>query len=185
MFRFLLLVFFIAVACQPQASLSEVEEPKVPIVVHDTLFTQTPIRIGNDRGQVGIQGAFERTDGHLTDSEFELSLMGFPNRDFRRKLSKIDLIDSCGYVCFQAEDVKDFTEGAVLQEITYDFIRANSLYFIATLYQPQLGKSITGKFGIIYQFDREGEIYFWYTDGIRDLPEKAQRIPLPSLGMRK
>jgi len=146
------------------------EAPPLVILSQDTLSNVFPVRIGNDHGEIKVVAHRTVTNDILTKSDYVISMYGLPDDSLTRKLDITDLIDKNDFIRFQDSLNSDYTEGAVIKEIKYDFVRSNTLYFDAILQNPKAQKEMIGRFSLYYSPKRKGEISGWFTDEIVDIP---------------
>jgi hypothetical protein len=62
----------------------------------------------------------------------------------------------------------DYLNSAIIKNVEFDFVRANTLYFNAILENPIDGKEIIGRFNLFYRTKKKGIVYGWITDEIKE-----------------
>lgn len=165
-FFFVMLMLF---SCQSDSKTEQTtKQPKLeqPASPRDTLIQQYPERIGNDMVTIEVMNMPPVTE-NAKDRHWKIRM----ERKGKTELA----IDVTPYVLFKLNQTvlfknaanADFTDGAVIKEIAYKSVRANTLYFSTILENPEEGKEIEGRFNLFYSTDRKGEIYGWVTDEVR------------------
>ncbi len=157
-------LFFQACQSDQQAaetSRTQVTNPPQP----DTLVQKYPERIGDDMVTIEVYSMPPVTASEA-GRHFKIRLV--------RKGTQELFIDVTPYVLFKLNQTvlfknaaeADFTDGAMIKEIVYKNVRANTLYFSAVLENPAENKTIKGRFNLFHSTDRKGEIYGWITDEV-------------------
>lgn len=154
-----------------KSSVLELKESKVNEsnkVTTDTMNSIFPVQIGNDKGSVNITGIRTFESGKLAKSGFVISLDEISDFSLVREIDKSVLIDSNGSVLLKDTINSDYLNSAVIKEIEFDFVRANTLYFKTVLENPAESKEITGRFNLFYRTKKKGIIYGWITDEVKE-----------------
>lgn len=150
---------------------SEIKESK-PIesdkILTDTLDSSFPVQVGNDKGLVKVVGIRTYEGKKLTDSDFVISLNDITNYSISKKIDKSILIDSNTTVNYKDSVNSDYLNSAILKNVEFDFVRANTLYFNAILENAVDGKEIIGRFNLFYRTKKKGIVYGWFTDEIKE-----------------
>lgn len=150
---------------------SELKESKVTElnkVTSDTLNSIFPVQIENDKGSVNITGIRTFKNGKLAESGFVISLVDISDFSLIRELDKSVLIDSNGTVLSKDTINSAYLNSAVIKEIEFDYVRANTLYFKTVLENPAESKEIIGRFNLFYRTKKKGNIYGWITDEVKE-----------------
>lgn len=151
-----------------ESEMNKSKTAEVNKVTSDTVTSSFPVQIGNDKGSVNVQGIRTFKGGKLTRSDFVISLADISNYSLVRDINKSDLIDSNGSVLLKDTIHSDYLNSAIIKEIEFDFVRANTLYFKAVLENSEKKKEIIGRFNLFYRTKKKGIIYGWITDEINE-----------------
>lgn len=136
-------------------------------IVVDTLKSSYPVQIGNDKGLIKILGIKTYEGKKLTSSNFYISLNDIPKFTLYKQIDKNVLIDSNETVFLKDTVNYDYLNSALIKNMEFDFVRANTLYFNATLENPIVGKEIIGRFNLFYRTKKKGMVYGWITDDVK------------------
>lgn len=171
--KILIFVFLVSCSSKSENRLidSENKEPKQVEsngIIVDTLKSSFPVQIGNDNGTVKVFGIRTYEDQKLTNSDFVISLNDVPNFSITRRIDKTVLIDSNETVLLKDTVNSDYLTSAIIKNVEFDFVRANTLYFNAILKNPIDGKEIIGRFNLFYRTKKKGIVYGWITDEIKE-----------------
>ncbi|GJM34899.1 MAG: hypothetical protein DHS20C18_39000 [Saprospiraceae bacterium] len=168
----LLALFF--TSCQPtqssepdKQSEEAVKNEETPPIVQENTLMEYPIKIGNHKAVVRIVGWDILENGVSKGRRFKIELTEKGFELLSVDVDKSVLIDNNETVHFLDSLNADYTPQAVIKDITYDFIRGNTLYFKAILENPEQNKEILGRFNLFYGTERKGEIYGWITDEVK------------------
>ena len=137
-------------------------------IIRDTISAKAPVRIGNDFGKVHIKGVRVYRGNKLARSDFEISLEEIDAHPLVRPLNISSIVDSIQTVLFKDTTTQDYTQRAIIRSIDFEFVRANTLYFIAELENPTEHKEIFGRFSLFYRTQKKGQLYGWITDRVKD-----------------
>ncbi|WP_159038510.1 hypothetical protein [Brumimicrobium mesophilum] len=134
----------------------------------DTINSTYPLQIGNNKGFVKVFGVGTYKDQKLIKSDFLISLVNIPNFSISKKIDKAVIIDSNENLLLKDTVNYDYLDLAIIKNVEFKFVRANTLYFNAILENPIDGKIIRGSFNLFYRTKRKGEVYGWITDEINE-----------------
>lgn len=137
-------------------------------ILVDTLNSSYPVQIGNDKGIIKVVGIRTYEDQKLMISDFVISLNGIPNFSISKRIDKSVLIDSNETVLLKDTVNSDYLNSAIIKNVEFDFVRANTLYFNAILENPIDRKEIIGRFNLFYRTKKKGIVYGWITDEIKE-----------------
>ncbi|MEM6722744.1 MAG: hypothetical protein AAF598_01835 [Bacteroidota bacterium] len=160
------------IACHPQSPKEEpISNDSIPNVVQhvDTIFHQFPVLIANDRGTVQINGLRTLENQRITTSRFNIGLLGFPQRELAFQIDEHTIQDHLPDFYSNDSTLLAFLNEAVISDITFDFVRANTLYFNLKLENTSLKKQLFGRFNVFYQTKRKGQLYGWMLDDVQPL----------------
>lgn len=170
--KILILVFLASCSNNPENRLIEsVGKELKPVasneIIVDTLHSSFPVQIGNDNGSVNVVGIRTYENQQLTGSDFVISLNDIPSYSMIKRIDKTVLIDSNETVLLKDTVNSDYLNSAIIKNVEFDFVRANTLYFNAILENPIDGKEIIGRFNLFYRTKKKGMVYGWITDEIK------------------
>jgi len=132
--------------------------------VADTTLTRYPMAIANDKSVVEVRRIRK---GRTLD--WQIRLIRAKKEILRTPVTKTLVVDSNSTVFYQDSLHQKYMVGAIIREISYDFIRANSLYFNVIFENTEADKEIQGRFNLYYGPKRKGEIYGFITDNMSDI----------------
>jgi hypothetical protein len=174
-FTLIILILALVVSCKYQTEKksidSESKEQKIDKsnkIINDTINSSFPVRIGNDKGSVKIVGQRKYENKKLTTSNFVISLVDITNLSLSKRIDKSILIDQNKIIILKDTINSDYLDSAIIKNIEFDFVRANTLYFNAILENPIEGKEIIGRFNLFYRTKKKGTVYGWTTDEIKE-----------------
>ena len=160
-------------SCKPENRLIDsvtkqikpVESKKIMV---DTLTSSFPLQIGNDKGFVKIVGIRTFEGQKLTKSDFIISLNEILNFSISKQLNKSILIDSNETVFFKDTVNTDYLNSAIIKNVKFNSVRANTLNFDAIFENSVDKKKIIGRFNLFYRTKKKGIVYGWITDEIKE-----------------
>lgn len=144
------------------------EQPVSIITTHiDTLQTDYPMKIANDKGVIAITAVKTYKDKKLSASNFTISLKDIPNHSFSEEIDANLIIEVNKDEFLQDSLTSKYINSVILKEVIYQSVRSNSLYFKGVLEDPIAEKEIIGRFAVFYPERAEGRLYGWITDEVR------------------